>query len=78
MKIIKLYHLTLLPCIPNDLALKSVLEKWNSICNNTTTPIYEFKIAISIIILNSTFFKFNDEIYKQIFGLPMGFPLSPF
>jgi len=36
---------------------------------------YDFQIAISNI-LNSTFFKFNDEIYKQIFDLPMGSPLS--
>ena len=43
---------------------------------NTSIPFQEFKIAISII-LNSTFFKFNDEFYEQIFGLPMGSPLSP-
>ena len=45
-------------------------------CNNTIILFREFKIAISII-LKSTFFKFNDEIYEQIFGLPMGSPLSP-
>jgi len=49
--------------IPNDLDLKSVLERWNLICNNTI-PIYEFKIAISII-LNSTFFKFNLQTNIQ-------------
>ena len=43
---------------------------------NTSIPFQEFKRAISII-LNSTFFKFNDESYEQIFGLPMGLPLSP-
>jgi len=27
-------------------------------------------------VLNSTFFKFNNKIYKQIYGTPMGSPLS--
>ena len=62
--------------IPNELVLKSVLERWNLICNNTSILLHEFKIAISII-LKSTFFKFNDVINEQIFGLPMGSPLSP-
>ena len=62
--------------IPNDLALRSVLGRWNLIEKNTSIPFQEFKRAISII-LNSTFFKFNDEFYEQIIGLPMGSPLSP-
>jgi len=28
-------------------------------------------------VLKSTYFKFNDKIYKQTFGAPMGSPLSP-
>jgi len=32
--------------------------------------------AISLI-LNFTFFSFNNKIYKQIFGDPMSSPLSP-
>jgi len=28
-------------------------------------------------VLNSTFFTFNDVVYKQTFGVPMGSPLSP-
>jgi len=54
--------------IPIELALNSVLSRWNLIEKNTSIPIQEFKRAISII-LNSTFFKFNDEIYEQIFGI---------
>ena len=62
--------------IPNDLALRNVLSRWDLMEKNTSIPFQEFKRAISII-LNSTFFKFNDEFYEQIFGLPMGSPLSP-
>lgn len=28
------------------------------------------------LVLNSTFFTFNDILYKQVFSIPMGFPLS--
>ena len=30
-----------------------------------------------MIIINSTFFSFDNKIFKQIFGMPMGSPLSP-
>jgi len=62
--------------IPIELALGSVLRRWNVIEKNTSIPFQEFKRAISVI-LNSTFFKFNEEFYEQIFGLPMRSPLSP-
>lgn len=29
------------------------------------------------LVLDSTFFVFNDVLYKQTFGTPMGSPLSP-
>ena len=61
--------------IPMELALNSVLSRWSRIEKNTSIPLQELKKAISII-LNSTFFRFNDEYYEQIFGLPMGSPLS--
>ena len=62
--------------IPIELALRSVLSRWKEMENNTSIPLLEFKNAVSII-LNSTFFKFNNKYYEQIFGLPMGSPLSP-
>ena len=36
----------------------------------------EFIIAVNFI-LNSTFSSFNQKIYKQVFGTPMGSPLLP-
>ena len=44
--------------------------------NKTSIPLHEFIKAIMIII-NSTFFKFDKKIFRQIFGMPMGSPLSP-
>jgi len=34
-------------------------------------------LAIISFVLSSTYFTFNNKIYKQIFGTPMGSPLSP-
>jgi len=62
--------------IPIELALRSVLSRWKEMENNTSIPLLEFKNAMAII-LNSTFFRFNNKYYEQIFGLPMGSPLSP-
>ena len=71
-----LFDISMYSNITNDLALRSVLSRWDLIEKNTSIPFQEFKRAISII-LNSIFFKFNDEFYEQIFGLSMRSPLSP-
>ncbi|EFN66864.1 hypothetical protein EAG_04768, partial [Camponotus floridanus] len=39
-------------------------------------PRDEFLMAVRLI-LNSTFFMFNDVCYQQTFDTPMGSPLSP-
>ena len=62
--------------VPKDLAVESVTTRWELISQNTTIPFDEFLGALKLII-DSTFFKFNNICYKQIFGLPMGSPLSP-
>ena len=62
--------------ILTDLVLKNIECRWNLIENKTSIPLHEFVKAIMIII-NSTFFRFDKKIFKQIFGMPMGSPLSP-
>ena len=62
--------------IPTDLVIKSIERRWNLIENKTLISIHEFLKAITIII-NFTFFKFEKKIFKQIFGMLMGSPLSP-
>jgi len=49
-----------------------------SLCKGIKIPKSEFLNAIKII-LDSTFFKFNNKIYKQNFGtsILLGYPLSP-
>lgn len=52
------------------------MKRWDLISKNTSIPLEEFLKAIRLI-LNSTNFSFNHTFYKQIFGTPMGSPLSP-
>lgn len=62
--------------IPIDLAIDSVCKRWNFISGHCPIPFNEFILALRFI-LNSTFFTFNDTIYQQTYGTPMGSPLSP-
>jgi len=61
--------------VPIELALESIERRWSSISQNTLIPLEEFKSVVNFV-LNSTFFTFNNICYKQIFGTPMGSPLS--
>jgi len=55
---------------------KILESKWNFIEYHIFLPKNEFLGAINMV-LNSTYFKFNDKVYKQTYGTPMGSPLSP-
>jgi len=61
--------------IPFDLAIDTVVKRLDNILDNTNIP-NEFILALKMI-LESTYFTFNNVIYRQNFGTPMGSPLSP-
>jgi len=44
--------------------------------DRTTLTIAEIMEALDICF-SATFFVYQDVIYNQIFGTPMGYPLSP-
>jgi len=62
--------------IPLDLAIDSVSKRLDNILDNCKIPNNEFILSLKMI-LKSTYFSFNNVIYKQNFGTPMGSPLSP-
>ncbi|GAB1861615.1 hypothetical protein CAJAP_02694 [Camponotus japonicus] len=62
--------------IPKDLVLSAVTKRWNYIAPNTKFSLSQFLYAIETV-LDSTSFSFNGQFYEQIFGSPMGSPLSP-
>lgn len=80
-------------CCPLSIHLLNLFSRWSFlqllifiyllpllfsslIKNKTNIPLDEFLTAINLVI-NSTYFKFNNRYYKQIFGTPIGSPLSP-
>jgi len=62
--------------IPLDLAIDSVSKRLDNILDNCKILNDEFILALKMI-LESTYFSFNNVIYRQNFGTPMGSPLSP-
>ncbi|RLU19574.1 hypothetical protein DMN91_008131 [Ooceraea biroi] len=62
--------------IPKELVIKGIEKRWTMISNVTKLNLQQFIYAIDVV-LSSTSFVFNKQIYEQIFGSPMGSPLSP-
>jgi len=62
--------------IPLDLAIDSVSKRLDNILDNCKIPNDEFILALKMI-LESTYFSFNNLICRQNFGTPMSSPLSP-
>ena len=67
---------SLFTSIPNDLIIESIERKWKKTNPPVDIPWSEIEIALELI-LKSTYFTFNDKIYHQIDGTPMGSPVSP-
>jgi len=76
LELISLDVISLFTNIPKNLAIDSINKRWNDINRGTIIPKTEFITAINLI-LKSTFFVFNNRIYKQKCGMLMGSPLSP-
>jgi len=62
--------------VPLNLAMDGISNRWVYIEQYTNIPKNEFLKAINFV-LSSTYFTFDNNIYKQTYGTPMGSPLSP-
>ncbi|RLU15076.1 hypothetical protein DMN91_012963 [Ooceraea biroi] len=62
--------------IPKELVIKAIEKRWDLISVDTKFNLDQFIYGIDVI-LNSTSFTFNGRFYSQIYGCPMGSPLSP-
>ncbi|XP_029679435.1 uncharacterized protein LOC115245313 [Formica exsecta] len=74
--VVSLNVISLFTNIPSDLAIDSINSRWYHIETHTMIPKNDFISAIKFI-LSSTYFTFNDNIYKQTYETPMSSPLSP-
>ena len=59
-----------------ELVLDSLDRRAFSIHNHCNIPIEELK-ECTAFLFNNMFFTFNDRVYQQIYGTPMGSPISP-
>jgi len=75
-KLISLDVVSLFTNIPLDMAIDSIVKRWDYIGKRFAISREEFIIAIRFV-LSSTYFVFNDICYQQTFGTPIGSPLSP-
>jgi len=62
--------------IPKELVIQGIRNRWNDIKNITKMSQAQFLDAIDLV-LSSASFKFDGKYYEQIYGSPMGSPLSP-
>jgi len=74
--LISLDAVSLFTNIPVELVMESISNRWPHISMGCNIPKKEFLAALQLII-DSTFFTFNNKIYRQKFGTLMGSPLSP-
>ncbi|XP_046629056.1 uncharacterized protein LOC124309437 [Neodiprion virginianus] len=62
--------------VPQDLAINAVKQRWHQSVDKIPVPLNELIKALHICF-KAAIFKFNQNIYAQTYGLPMGSPLSP-
>ncbi|XP_055590954.1 uncharacterized protein LOC129743037 [Uranotaenia lowii] len=61
--------------VPVQKTYEIIEGKWGEINQHTQIPWLEFLRALKIV-LEASFFQYNGKMYKQIFGVGMGSPLS--
>lgn len=62
--------------IPVDLAIDIVTDRWDELNAYTNIPREMFFKLLKFCLIDANYFVYNNVFYKQIFGMPMGNPLS--
>ncbi|XP_067632954.1 uncharacterized protein [Eurosta solidaginis] len=68
---------SLFPSVPTDLAIGTIMTKWEDIKQYTDMPKKLFMEILTFCITENRYFKYEEIIYTQLRGLPMGSPASP-
>ncbi|XP_073826795.1 uncharacterized protein [Musca autumnalis] len=76
-KMVSFDVVSLFPSIPVDLGLKIIEERWSDIQQYTQIPKQLFLNIVKFCIKENRYFKYEEKIFKQKAGLPMGSPASP-
>ncbi|XP_075162762.1 uncharacterized protein LOC142235391 [Haematobia irritans] len=76
-KLISFDVVSLFPSVPVDLAIRIIEERWDEIEAHTNMTKALFIKTLKFCIIDNRYFKYDDKIYRQKKGLPMGSPASP-
>lgn len=77
-EIVSLDVVSLFTNIDNNLFLALIKKNWKNIKNKSGTKLTKPQFLDALdLLLNNCEFSFNNVGYKQIFGTPMGSPISP-
>lgn len=68
--------ISLFTCIPRDLVISSIIERWLDIKPNTNINLDLF-IEIMNFCLECSYFSYRGQYYRQLDGCAMGNPISP-
>lgn len=63
--------------IPTYLAKKTIMNQWNTITKHTQIPKKQFTNILDFCLKDNNYFQYNNKLYNQTNGMPMGNPLSP-
>jgi Reverse transcriptase (RNA-dependent DNA polymerase) len=62
--------------VDSNLVIDSVTQRWRTISKYTNLPLQNFIDGLNMI-LDNCFFTYKNVVYHQVFGTPMGSPVSP-
>lgn len=63
--------------IPVDISKSTILERWFEIEQDVPFTKETFIKLFDTCVNDNNYFKLNNNLYKQLYGLAMGNPLSP-
>lgn len=63
--------------IPTQFAINLLKTKWTTISKHTKMTQSKFLEVLDFCLKENNYLQYKTDIYKQIFGMPMGNPLSP-
>lgn len=63
--------------IPVQLCTKIIEREWDRLKSYTDIPMKKFLEMLKFCIEDNNYFSFNGNLHRQVYGTPMGSPLSP-
>jgi hypothetical protein len=62
--------------VDTQLVIDCISKRWRTIANHTSLPLNNFIEGLRMV-LDNCFFTYKNVIYHQVYGTPMGSPVSP-